>query len=68
MKSSPGLAHHGAAYKAGDVRQKDFRTDENQNDGQRGFEVDEAVDGGSQEKIERPQAENGKDVAGVNDE
>lgn len=51
-----------------DVRQKDFRTDENQNDGQRGFEVDEAVDGGSQEKIERPQAENGKDVAGVNDE
>ena len=51
-----------------DVRQKDFRADENQNDSQRGFEVDEAVDGGGQEKIERPQAENGKDVAGVNDE
>ena len=50
------------------VRQKDFRADENQNDSQRGFEVDEAVDGGGQEKIERPQAENGKDVAGVNDE
>ena len=50
------------------IGQEDFAADENQNDRQCLFEINETADGGFKQEIQRPQSENGKNVAGVNDE
>lgn len=50
------------------IGQEDFAADENQNDRQCLLEINETADGGFKQEIQRPQSENGKNVAGVNDE
>ena len=47
-------------------REKDFGADEYQNDCQSRFEIFETADGFGKEKIQRAQAENSEDVAGIN--